>query len=64
MGGLRRLCRFYGAMQCGDTKYLWDYVAEEPVTEAEMPLGSERHAASERKRAELLKQQNAEGDGQ
>jgi hypothetical protein len=58
MSGLRRICRLYGAMQVGSIKYLWDYVAEEPVEEKDMRVGSERWKASERKRAELLKQQS------
>jgi hypothetical protein len=61
MGGLRRICRYYGGMtvsQDGKTvRYVWDYANEEPVREEEMPLGSERHAASERARTELIKQQ-------
>jgi hypothetical protein len=29
-------------------RYVWDYVADEPVLESEMPFGSERHKLSER----------------
>jgi hypothetical protein len=42
-------------------RYVWDYANEEPVREEEMPLGSERHAASERARTELIKQQMEQG---
>jgi hypothetical protein len=51
----------YGGMtvsQNGRTvRYVWDYANEEPVREEEMSLGSERHAKSERAKAELIKQQ-------
>jgi hypothetical protein len=57
MGGLARLCRYYGSMKINGTTYAWDYVADKPVDEKEIPAGSERRQASERKRAELLKEQ-------
>jgi hypothetical protein len=55
MSGLRRLCKLFGGMVAkgadGTTiKYVWDYAKDEPVTEDQMPPGSERHAASERAR--------------
>lgn len=55
MSGLRRVCRALGGMVVtgndGTTiRYVWDYVADVPVTEQEMPFGSERHLASERVR--------------
>ena len=52
MAGLRRICRALGGMTVsanGKTvHYVWDYVADEPVRRDEMPVGSERHKASER----------------
>lgn len=50
MSGLRRICKAYGQMQVGNTLWLWDYAADEPVTADEMPIGSERWKASERAR--------------
>lgn len=61
------LCKLYGAMQCGGTRYVWDYVADEPVDEKEMPFGSERHKASEIRKAELMRaevqRQGGSGNG-
>jgi hypothetical protein len=53
MGGLRRICKAFGGMRVvgNDGKavnYVWDYAADEPVTDKEMPIGSERWKASER----------------
>lgn len=53
MAGLRNLCKLYGGMTIkgndGVTiRYVWDYAADEPVPDTEMPLGSERWRASER----------------
>lgn len=52
MAGLRRICKAMGGMTItanGKTvHYVWDYVADEPVRCEEMPVGSERHKASER----------------
>jgi hypothetical protein len=53
MAGLRKLCKIFGGVTVtGDDgktiKYVWDYAADKPATEAEMPFGSKRHAASER----------------
>lgn len=53
MGGLRRIAKLYGGMKVIDrdgssVRYVWDYVADDLVTEAEMPVGSERHKASEK----------------
>jgi hypothetical protein len=52
MGGLRRICKAYGGMRVtgngGNTiNYVWDYAADEPIPEPEMPVGSERWKASE-----------------
>lgn len=53
MAGLRKICKLYGKMTVKskdgkEVRYVWDYAADEPVQEHEMPPGSERHAASER----------------
>jgi hypothetical protein len=54
MSGLRRICKAYGGMTVSGRgvtiKYVWDYVADEPVPESEVPFGSERHKLSERAR--------------
>lgn len=54
MSGLRRICKLYGGMtvntRAGTIRYVWDYAKDEPVTEREMPFGSDRHKASERAR--------------
>lgn len=53
MAGLRRVCKLLGGMTVtgndGKTvKYVWDYAADKPVPESEMPMGSERWKKSER----------------
>lgn len=52
MGRLRRICKMHGGMKVSDGKttvnYVWDYAADKPVTDKEMPLGSERWKTSER----------------
>lgn len=53
MSGLRRIARMYGGMVINGTRYVWDYATEEPVREADMPLGSERWKASEAARYSL-----------
>lgn len=58
MSGLARICKAYGAMVINGKRYVWDYVADEAVPESEMPFGSERHKASERERAELMRLQS------
>ena len=54
MAGLARICKMYGGMTVSDgkhtIKYVWDHVADKAVPETEMPLGSERWRASERKK--------------
>lgn len=54
--GLQRLTKLYGGIVINGQKFVWDYVADKAVPEAEMPFGSERHAASERKRFEKIKE--------
>lgn len=54
MAGLRRICRMYGGMIVQGVHWVWDYEAEEPVEETEMPFGSERHARSERAKYRLI----------
>ena len=53
MSGLRHICKLYGAMSVVShdgqkIKYVWDYAADKPVDEKDMPFGSERHKLSER----------------
>ena len=50
MGGLAKIARAFGGITINGKKYVWDYVADKAVPEEEMPFGSERHAASERRR--------------
>jgi hypothetical protein len=50
MTGLQKLCRTHGRMKVGDTMMVWDYVAEKAVPEKEMPPGSKRWRASERRK--------------
>lgn len=64
MGGLRRICKLLGSMTAIDAagkkvEYVWDYVADKPVTKAEMPFGSERHKLSERAKYLLHPPRNA-----
>lgn len=54
-GGFQRIAKLYGSIVILGEKFVWDYVADEAVPESEMKFGSERHAASERKRAELIR---------
>lgn len=72
MAGLMRILKRHGAMTVsanGETiRYLWDYARDVPVTEAEMPEGSERWRESERVKWAAVKEQldasrqrNAEG---
>ncbi len=55
MGGLARLCKAYGGMKINGESWVWDYVADTAVPEREMPHGSERRKASERKRYAALR---------
>jgi hypothetical protein len=59
MAGLARICKMFGAMKVsanGTTiNYVWDYVADEAIPDTEMPPGSDRWCASERKRWADLK---------
>ena len=66
MGGLRKLCRLYGRMKFTDAEgksitYVWDYVADAPVPEPEMPFGSDRWKASEQKRFASMRSEEAKG---
>jgi hypothetical protein len=59
MAGLRRICKAFGGMTVigndGKTiKYVWDYAADEPVPQSEMPIGSERWMASERAKRQCV----------
>jgi hypothetical protein len=60
MAGLRRICKMAGGMRFVDangtaTEYVWDYVADQPVLKQDMPEGSDRWNASEKKKYEDLK---------
>lgn len=50
--GLRRVLKLTGGMTVSSggktVKYVWDYAADKPALEADMPFGSERHKLSER----------------
>lgn len=48
MGGLARLAKQCGEITINGVRYVWDYSADKAVPAAEMPVGSERHKASER----------------
>lgn len=55
--GLQRVAKMCGGIVINGERFVWDYVADECVPEADMPFGSKRHRASERKRAELMREQ-------
>lgn len=48
MGGLRKIAKAFGGIVINGERFVWDYVADEPVPEADMPEGGERWKASER----------------
>ena len=55
MAGLRNICKAFGGMKVTDNEgrtinYVWDYAADEPVPDTEMPFGSDRWKQSERAR--------------
>jgi hypothetical protein len=55
MSGLNKIAKMYGRMTTVDqngnrSNLVWDYVADKAVPEADMPMGSERWKASERKK--------------
>lgn len=56
MSGLRRIAKAYGGIILQGKQYVWDYVADDCVPEHEMPTGSERRKASERKRWAAVKE--------
>lgn len=67
MAGLRRICKMLGGMivkgnNGEQVHYVWDYVSDKPVPIEDMPVGSERHKASERARYGYNPDQS--GDGQ
>lgn len=51
------MCRASGGMKINGVMWRWDYVADEPVKETEMPMGSERWKASEIRKHELIRKQ-------
>lgn len=61
MAGLRRICKMYGGMTIQGIKWVWDYEADEPVKESEMPIGSERWKKSERAKYSQLRKEKESG---
>ncbi len=62
MGGLARICKHYGRMKATgpdgkSVMWVYDYAADKPVLESEMPEGSERWKQSERTRWNSLRKQ-------
>lgn len=65
MGGLARICKMYGEIVINGNKLVWDYVADKGVPVEDMPQGSERWKASERKKWADIKAKrphNSQGD--
>ena len=52
MGGIRRICKMYGAMTVQGVRYVYDYHADEPVKESEMT--KERLKLSEKAKYDLI----------
>ena len=50
MAGLARIAKMYGGMTVNGKKYVWDYAIDKAVPAEDMPLGSDRHALSEKMR--------------
>jgi hypothetical protein len=55
MAGLSRICKQFGSITTRDQSgnsftWVWDYVADKAVPETDMPFGSDRWKASERKK--------------
>jgi hypothetical protein len=48
--GYQRILKIYGRMKFGDVWWVWDYVKDEPVREAEMKRDPERAKLSEQAR--------------
>jgi hypothetical protein len=59
MAGLRKICKLYGSIRINGTLYVWDYVKDEPVKESEMT--KDERMASERRKWELIKEQQTNG---
>ena len=61
MTGLQRILRMYGRMEVSSdgagkpVYWLWDSENECPVTEADMPVGSERRINSDMTLARIMK---------
>jgi hypothetical protein len=53
MGGLNRICKMYGRMLIDGKYWVWDYVRDEAVPEAEMT--EEQLRASELERVKIIK---------
>lgn len=56
MTGLRKICKMFGGMTLGTKKYLWDYANDKPVPAEEMPIGSDRHRASELAKYQIIEE--------
>lgn len=54
MAGLKRIAKLFGGITVNGKKYVWDYAIDKAVPAEEMPLGSERHALSEKMREEVV----------
>lgn len=54
MAGLARICKLHGSIRINGVRWVWDYAADKAVLETEMPMGSPRHAESERALARML----------
>lgn len=50
LSGLQKICKMYGAMQCGDTLFVWDYAKDVAVPRDKMKVGSKRWKESEKAR--------------
>jgi hypothetical protein len=48
MAGLRKIAKAYGGMVINGQRWVWDYAADMPVPEAQMPADSERWKQRER----------------
>jgi len=55
MAGLARICKLYGSIRVQGQTFVWDYVADKAVDQKLMPVGSERWNASEKAKAELMR---------
>jgi hypothetical protein len=54
MGGLARIAKMYGGITINGERIVWDYVADVAVPVEEMPVGSDRWNASEKRKMEIM----------